>query len=262
MTKSDLTQKREREREDWRRRSITGNVTALNPATKEITIQAHAREGNSPVVISAGGGGVRFRRYAPDSVRFSDARESSFADLKVGDQLRALGEKSADGVRLAAEEVVSGSFRTVAGAITAVNPETNEIKISDIQTRQLLAVALTKDSVVRRASPELNALLAGRVQGGSQSRAGGAGGAQSGSQSPAPANGADLQEMIERLPSITIAELKPGAILLISGTAGSDPTRVTAITLISGVEPLFASLQRSGTPRSIPNLGSMSMGTP
>ena len=49
-----------------------------------------------------------FRRYAPDSVKFSDAKPSSMSELKAGDQARVLGDKTGDAVT--AEVVVSGSF--------------------------------------------------------------------------------------------------------------------------------------------------------
>ena len=46
--------------------------------------------------------------------------------------------------------------------------------------------------------------------------------------------------MLERLPAVTLAELKPASMVVISSTVGADPTRVTAIQLVSNVEPLIA----------------------
>ena len=51
----------------------------------------------------------------------------------------------------------------------------------------------------------------------------------------------DFQSMLERVPPITLSDLKPGDAVIVSSTAGSDPSRVTAITLVAGVEPLLAS---------------------
>ena len=63
---------------------------------------------------------------------------------------------------------------------------------------------------------------------------GGAGGLHfSGSQ------GADLQQALEKVPPLPIAELNKGDAVLISSTAGADPSRVTAISLVAGVEPLL-----------------------
>ena len=63
-----------------------------------------------------------FRRYAPDSVKFADALPSSFAELKVGDQLRSLGNKDAAGTRVEAETIVFGSFVMAGGPVTAIDP--------------------------------------------------------------------------------------------------------------------------------------------
>src|SRR5204863_100583 len=95
MTKAELAKKHERDREEWRKRGLAGTVTALNPEAKEVTISARTREGTKPMVVEAKDS-VEFRRYAPDSVRFSDAKTSSFDELKIGDQLRVLGDKNAD----------------------------------------------------------------------------------------------------------------------------------------------------------------------
>lgn len=47
--------------------------------------------------------------------------------------------------------------------------------------------------------------------------------------------------MIERLPKISISELKAGDAVIVSGGGGSDKSHLTAINIIAGVEPLFAS---------------------
>ncbi|MFL6332249.1 MAG: hypothetical protein ACJ754_02795 [Pyrinomonadaceae bacterium] len=54
----------------------------------------------------------------------------------------------------------------------------------------------------------------------------------------------DPQQMLERLPPLTLAELKPGQMIVVSSTVGADPTRVTAIQLVSNVEPLIAMMSR------------------
>lgn len=298
MTKADITQKQERERAEWRRRGLLGVITALNPATQEITIQARSREGVAPVIIPATSK-VEFRRYAPDSIKFGDAKPSSFAELKVGDQLRALGDRSPDGTRFTPEIIVTGSFRTVGGTVTAVNPATGEVRINDIQTKQPMTVVTRPDSLLRRLPPEMAAMAAAMAGGGpgggptvavgpggpGAQRAGGppvtggmpaaggpnatrgnagAGGASTGGIKP-PQNSAgnqpmtggqgglgaggprrggfDFQEVMDRLPVMTVADIKPGDMVIVSSTTGAEPGRVTAISLVAGVEPLLQALQ-------------------
>jgi hypothetical protein len=270
MTKGDIAQKHEHERAEWRRRGIAGEVTGLNPQAKEITISTRSRDGVHPVVITAESPKVVFRRYAPDSVKFSDAKLSSFSDLKPGDQLRALGDKNEDGSRFTPEEIVSGTFRTLSGAITSVNASANEIKITDSKTKQPITVVLRSDTLLKRIPPEMAAMMAQRAQGAGPGRAGGPGGpggpggdggggrqrqeapdgpqggpgqAAGGGRGPRAGGGFDFQDIVERLPVTTLAELKPGDVVVISSTSGAEPNKVTAIALVSGVDPLLNALQ-------------------
>ena len=246
MSKGDIAQKRETEREEWRKRGIAGTISVVNVEAKEITIDARSAEGAKPVVIATTGD-TKFRRYAPDSVRFGDAKSSSLGELKVGDQLRALGTKSTDGARFSADEIVAGAFQTIGGAIVEVNAEKQEIKINDVQSKQPVTIVVSKDSQMKRLTPELlNALLPPKPGSG---------------PTPAPSKGGgDLQEMFDQLPVVTLAELKPGESILISSTKGADPARVSAIAVVSGVGPLLQNNQ-GGRPAAV-SLGAMSLGGP
>jgi hypothetical protein len=62
--------------------------------------------------------------------------------------------------------------------------------------------------------------------------------------------GGDLSQMLERVPRIAVADLKPGSAVIISGGGGEDKARLTAINIIAGVEPLLASAPQSGGGRS------------
>jgi hypothetical protein len=287
MTKADIAQKQERDRAEWRRRGILGVITALNPATKEITITSRTRgEGARPVVVKAAADNVRFRRYAPDTIKFSDARPSTFSELKVGDQLRALGEKSADGAEFTPEEVVSGAFRTVGGTVTSVNTQTNEIIINDLLTKQPITIVVRPDTTLRSFPAEMAAMMGQRMQAGggggggggpqgdgsgARRRQGGAdgggagaggGGPQDGTNRPRRGGGFDFQEVLERLPTITVNELKTGDTIIVSSTTGVVPSRVTAIALISGVDALLNRMQaqQQQGPRTGPNTGAPAPG--
>ena len=91
MTKGDLAKKQEAERLEWRRRGILGVITALKPDTKEITISNRTMAGIK-VSCHPVSDNTELRRYAPDSIKFGDAKPSTFGELKVG-QLRALGDR-------------------------------------------------------------------------------------------------------------------------------------------------------------------------
>jgi hypothetical protein len=263
-TRADITAKNERERAEWQARGVVGIVSAVNAETKEITISTRTPEGPKPVVVAAGGAAVKLRRYAPDSIKFADAKPSTFEEVKAGDQLRAKGERTADGSRLAAEEVVTGSFRTTLGTVKAVDAAKNEITIEQ-QDKKTLTVVVRPDSVLKQVPAEMGMMMGGGGPGGPGGPGGGAAPAPGGGnrvvvQGPppggaAPAPGApgqggpvrrvmDPQQMLERLPAVTLAELKPGQMIVVSSTVGADPTRVTAIQLVSNVEPLIAMMSR------------------
>jgi hypothetical protein len=278
-TKADLAQKQERDREEWRRRGLVGTVSALNPETKEITLQLRSLMGAQTITIAAGGEKVKFRRYAPDSVRFSEARPSSLNEIKVGDQLRAKGDRSEDGARFTPEEIVTGTFRSIRGAVESVNAAASEIKVKDLVSGQSVTISISKDSMVRRIPTEIAERLAMRGQR-SGSNAGGEDGTQSeastGAQTRPQGEGGgggrgawrrqqgaggegmgnrrrmggppDLQEMLERMPAVTVAELKPGEMVIVSSTAGADSSRATAIALVTGVDALLqAATRQRGT---------------
>ncbi|HEV2800599.1 MAG TPA: hypothetical protein VGW12_08885 [Pyrinomonadaceae bacterium] len=279
-TKEDIAQKQERDRAEWQRRGILGTVTAVNPATKEITVSLPAPEGTKTMVVDASGEKVLFRRYSPDSVKFADARISNFADVKIGDRLRALGERSADGARFTPEEIVSGSFRQLVGTVTAVDAASNQIKIKT-QDNRALTIVVNKDSNLRRLPPQMAQFLAARAASGGGAGANRPGGRPAGGGAPGegattarPAQeaaagapgaegggrgggrrmggGFDPQEMLERMPQTTLAELKAGDMIVVSSTSGADPTRLTAIALVAGIDAIINAMP-AGTAR--PNVG-------
>ena len=271
MTKADLAKKHEAERAEWKRRGILGVISALNPTSKEITITTRSMAGSTPVIIPVGEK-VEMRRYAPDSIKFGDAKESNFAELKVGDQLRALGERSPDGSKFTAEKIVTGSFRTVAGTVTAIDAATGEVKINDLEKKQPLTIVVKQDAVLRKFPPasEMTMML-GRGPGpggtptaqtqpaGGQQAAGGQGAGAAGGPGRGPGGpgtraggGPNIQDMLERLPTIALADVKAGDTIIVSSTQGADPGRLTAITLVSGADTLLnmiaARQQQAGGP--------------
>ena len=284
MTKADIAKKQEAERAEWKKHGVLGIITALKPETKEITISSRTMAGAQSLMIPVSDK-VELRRYAPDSIKFSDAQPAKFDELKVGDQLRALGERNPEGTTFTAEKVVTGSFKTVAGVITAVDPATGEVKINDMQTKQPLTIVVKQDAVLRKfpAASEMGGMMMMRPGGGAGP--GGGSGGPAGGQGTGPTGptgptgqgqggsagggrmggggGMNIQDMLERLPTIAIADVKVGDTIIVSSTKGADPSRLTAISLISGADTLLnmiaARQQQQGgpaTPNPSAGLGS------
>ena len=248
MTKSDLAGAREAERADWQRRGIGGTVQAVNPETKEITVMAPTTTpapGNPthPVTVTLGANAVLLR-YAPDSVKFSDAKPSTFEQIKVGDQMRALGTKSEDGGRFTAEKLVSGTFRNLGVVVVSVDAQSRIISVKDLASGLPILVRTNADSKLHRLPPTEAHTLATLNSTGKS-------GTEPGDQP------LDVQQMLERAPSLDLSELKPGEPLIVVSTEGAEPSEVMAIDILAGVEPILAARPKGGNQAV---LGSWSLG--
>lgn len=261
MTKSDISQKHEKEAEAWKTRGIAGRVTAVNPQTSQVTIEVRTLVGSTSTVLTPKDS-AKFRRYAPDSVKFDEAKESSIAEIKPGDMVRALGDKSADGTSFAAEELVSGAFQTIAGTVKTIDTAKNEIIITNLQTKKDVTIALGGASVLKKFPAEMAERMAGfGGAGGGGIRPPGQGGVQPPSgqgasptgqgQTPGGGRGGfggrsgGIDDMLDRFPNITAADLKAGDMIAVSSTKSGDPARVNAIELLAGVEPFLRLAQAS-----------------
>ena len=273
MTKADLAKKHETDRAEWQKRGVGGIVTGVDAGAGEVTITTRTAEGPKPLVIVAGPKAM-VRRYPPDSVKFADAKPAAVTEVKKGDQARALGDKSSDGTRFTAEELVFGSFRNVAATISAVDPATNTLKVTDLVSKKPLLVHVNSDSSVKKLPEMVARMIAARTSsaagGAPPAGAPGAGGPPAagqtpgGGQAPGGSGGGmhggrsgDLQQMLEHMPPLKIEDLKPGDAIIVTSTEGADPGQITAITLLAGVEPILSAAPGSGQRASM--LGSWNL---
>jgi hypothetical protein len=273
MKKSDLETKHQQDLQDWQKRGVGGLVGAVDPAAGTVTISVTSFSGKKNVIIHASQTTV-IRRYASDSVKFDDAKPGTLKEIHPGDQVRARGERSADGGEVTAEEIVSGSFRNVAGTVNSVDASASTLSVQDLLSKKTVLVKVTADSQVRHLPPEMAQRIAARLKGAAAGGAGAApgqtaptqAGGRAGSPGSTPAgataeggagprgNGAgggrsggapDIQRMLSSLPASSLADLHKGdAVILVSteGTAGAG----TAIQLVSGVEPILQAAPNAG----------------
>jgi hypothetical protein len=147
-----------------------------------------SRDAIDTVIINASASNVRLLRYAPDSTRREDAQPSSFADLKVGDQLRAVGDRSSDGTHFTPEEIVTGAFTRAIGTVQSTDVAKNEITIKDDQSGKTYTVAIGQRSVLHRLPADFEERMAKfreeAQQRRAQAQAAGAGAGTGGSATP------------------------------------------------------------------------------
>lgn len=266
---TDVAARQQQEREDWQKRGTGGLVTAINPAAGTVTISNSSLAGNKSTVIQVSKQTV-IRRYAPDSVKFDDATPGTLDQIKVGDQLRARGTRSPDGNQLTADEIVSGAFRNIAGTVISTDGSDNSVTVRDLLTKKPVTLKINPDSQLRNLPPLMAQRIAARLKGG-------AGGAGANGQGPPPgakpgeeaANGSgrrpggppDFQQILSRMPSVTLADLQKGAAVMIVATEGSATSQPTAVTLLTGVEDILtADSSRAAMLLSPWNLGGADAG--
>lgn len=265
MKQSDVAAKQQHERDDWQKRGVGGLVTKIDSAAGTISISANGIGASRTIVVQVAKDAI-LRRYAPGSVKFDDAKPAPIDQVRVGDQLRARGTRTPDGNEIAAEEIVTGSFRNIAGTIKALDAVNSTITVQDLISKSAVTVKISPDSQMKKLPAEIAQRIAMRLKGaasgagGDQSSAnakspgvsdhtGGAsagGGRPGGAQATgSPSGGSsgnappDLQRMLSRLPNSTLADLQKGDAVMIVSTDPGTSEAVTAITLLAGVDAIL-----------------------
>ena len=269
MAQSDVAAHHEQEQEDWQKRGMGGLVSTVDPASGTVTISVTGFGGKKSIPVHTSKSTI-FRRYAPNSVKFEDASASSIADIHPGDQLRARGDRSADGTELTALEVVTGSFRNVAGTVNSVDASSGTVTVQDVLSKKSVQVKITPDSQMHQLPSEMAQRIATRLKvamggavagtpgagsgqaptaGQNPARAGATGGAASGGPGGSGNQGMgggmrsggtpDFQQMLSRMPAVSLSDLHKGDAVMLVTTEGSPGSAGTAITLLSGVEPIL-----------------------
>lgn len=282
MKHADVQARQQQENAAWQR-GMGGLVSAVDPATGAITIKFASLTGTRDVAIHTTKQ-TDFKRYAPDSVKFDDAKPSTLDQIKPGDQLRARGTRSADGSEFSADAIVSGAFRNIAGQISAVDANAKTIRLTDLSTKQPVLIRFTSQSEIRKLTAPMAQMISVRLKGTTPAesaeggagqpnadrpggeglrrgvngpggaRSGGFGGGRGGFGGPGEAGGArggDLQQMLSRAPTSTLADFQKGDAVMIVATQGAVADDVTAITMLGGVEPILQSTPKGGQPMQL-----------
>ncbi len=282
MSKASLAVAHQAQEQEWERRGISGVVKSINPADKSLVLAVQntpPTPGNPTHQVTVTlQSNAKVLRYAPDSVKFSDARPAQFADIKVDDQVRALGEKSADGASFKAEELVSGTFLNIPATVISVDAAKGTIMVNDLSTKKPVLVHTNSESKMHTL-PTFIAYMIARFNSGGEGGPNGAGGpgangggshgaegfrgrgGAGGSQASGRPEGAKGQsgqgqegrggfepmgghmpsfnQMLERTPPLSLSSLKAGQALIVVSTEGTKPGEVTAIDVLAGVEPIL-----------------------
>ena len=253
MKREDIAQKQQQEQEDWRTHGVSGVVKSLDSAAGTITISTGGLAAKTLVVHVSKD--TILRRYSSDSIKFDEAKPGTFDQIKVGDQLRARGDHSADGSEVTAQEIVSGTFRNIAGTVASTDAANNTVTVSDLLSKKPVTVKIGADSQMHKLPQMLAMGIAARLKGGATGASGANGTPAAGNPPQQAAQGAwqrpgggpggaggqrgDFQQMLNRMPTVAISDLQKGDAVILVTTEGSETSQPTAITLLSGVEPIL-----------------------
>ncbi len=257
MKQADVAAKQQHDRDDWQKRGVGGLVTKVDAATGTITISSGGMGANRSIAVHTTKDTI-MRRYAPGSVKFDDAKAAPasqvMTQIKVGDQLRARGTRNPDGSEVSAEEVVSGTFRNIAGIIKAIDTANNTMTVQDAIGKSAVVVKVSADSQMKKLPAEMAQRIAMRLKSaggaavGNGQQCSGNNPAQGGTPvaSEARPGGApggngppDFQRLLSRLPDSKLADLQKGDAVMIVATESGDATAITAVTLLAGVDAIL-----------------------
>ena len=266
VKQEDVALKQQKDREDWQRRGVGGLVKSVDSASGAILLTSGVGAAAKTITVHITRT-TMVKRYAPSSVSYDAALPAPIDAIHPGDQLRARGTKNADGTEIAAEEVISGTFRNISGVISSLDSASSAFVLKDLTTKKPVTIHVTSDAQMRRLPEMMARMLAMRLNGASngpgtgrggnaQPVAGGAGSGQRGGTGQWGGGAGDPQQMLNRAPAIQLADLKKGDAVMLVSTDGA--TDVTAITLLAGVEPL---LEAPAASQSLLNNWSMNSGS-
>jgi len=267
MSARDLELTHKEQAAAWAK-ATSGRVTAVDPASGKITVEARVGGAPTPMTVQTSPA-TEFTRYDPATGK---PVPSQISQIQPGDQLKVLGEKNADGTAVTGQKVYTGAFRTIAVTISSLAPDGKSMTAKDLATKKDVQIDLNTDASIHKLTPMMAGFLARRLNpaaaGTTPPTAPGAG-APGGGGMPAggpPSGGpgapggpgggrgrGDISQMIDSTPKIALSDLKPGDALVISGVAtGADNSKLLASTIIAGVEPILQSAPaRSGGGRSL-----------
>lgn len=242
IKQADVTKMQQAEAAEWAA-GVHGLVKSVDVASGTIIVNTRAGATTKPVAVNTTQA-TTLKRYAQGSVTFDQAQPAPISAIQPGDQIFVRGKKSEDGTSIAAQGVVSGSFRSIAGTLISTDASGLTVTVKDLATKKPVTVHVSADAQLRRLDERMATMIATRLKGnqggnggGQRQGQGGQGGGQRGFSQSGGGAGGDLETILERAQTIQLSSLQKNEAVMIVAT--EDSTGVNAIKLLAGVEPLL-----------------------
>lgn len=248
--------------------STPGVVASIDLAAHSLTVKVRTPEGSKPVTVATSAE-TQFTKYSAENPKAPVPARLS--EIQVGDVIRVIGPHSSDESAIAAQKIYVGP-RQIPAVVVSISPGDKTLTVKDLRNKQKIVIAVNDGTQVRKLPPQVAQMLARRLNPAYQARGQGSAETSSGQEGAArhehraPGGSgwhggrnhapADLSQVIERAPEISIGDLKPGDAVVISGGPAAGQTELLANTIVAGVEPIFESVP----PRRGQSLGNWSLG--
>jgi hypothetical protein len=237
IKQADVAKKQEAENAAWNQ-GVHGLVKSVDATTGVIVVTTRMGSITKDVTVNTTAATV-LERYAPGSVVFDQAQPAPITAIHTGDQLSARGTKTTDGTAIAADGVISGTFRSIPGTVISTDTTASTVTVKDLSTKKPVTVRIAADLELRR----LDDNVATRIAAGLKGNAAGGRGAYGGGQRTFSQGGGagpgrmDLETILDHAPQIQLGALRKNDAVMIVAT--EDASGLSAVKLLAGVEPLL-----------------------
>jgi len=260
--KTDLAQLRKKTDEEWQTQSVYGTVKSADPAAKRVVIAVRAGFGPPKDVALDATGPVEYQRFSLDSGKYEPS-SAGLALIQVGDQVRLLGEKNADQTEIKLEAIQSATFKSLPVTVKLVDTAGGMIVATDLTSKKPITISIKPDTQLKRLDDATALLMARRLNPTFQSDTGRGGrGGNPDARAQAPNGGlagrvgqgpggrgsrnGDPNKLLDQQPSIELADLKAGEPVVVTGGASSDMAKLTATSVVAGVDPILRAAPQKG----------------
>lgn len=267
---AELAQRKEKTAEEWKKDGVTGLATSVDPEAKKIVISV--RGGGPPKDVTLDlSGNIDATRFSPESGK---NEPSTMAAIHTGDQVTVIGQKSADGTAIKVEAITSGFYKTLPVQIKSIDTAAGQILATDLASKKPITITIQADTSLKKLDDATALQLARRLNPTFQNEGrGGRGGRGGGDGAAVPDGGAapggfarggdaaggfqgrggrgggrtlDLGRVLETQPTIMLADLKAGEPIVVAGAATDDLSKLRALKLIAGVDPILRAAPANG----------------
>ena len=272
---AELAQRKEKSAEEWKN-GVSGLADSVDQAGKKIVITVRGAGPAKSVSLDLSSNILDVTRFSPETGK---NEPSTLASIRPGDQVTVIGQKNADMTAIKVEAITSGFYKTLPVQIKSIDPAAGQIMAMDLASKKPITISVGPDSVMKKLDDATAQQLARRlnptIQEGRGGRGGRGGGGADAGAAPVAIPGAapeaaaggrggrgggrplDLAKVVDQAPVISLADLKPNEPIVVAGAATDDLSKMRALKLISGVDPILRAAPQNGTD---PLAGNWSLG--